>query len=341
MKNVYVVLGMPRSGTSAIARGLKALGVNLGEHLIPADSAWNAKGFWEDTDIVHNINRTALTILENQWADSSAAYQRLKNDPELAELRRIATQLLQRRMEPFLHWGFKDPRTSMLLPLWKEIFGSLDLTERYVIALRNPLSSAYSYQKVRGTDIEEGLLLWLMHLIPAIDETEGKMRVVVSYDAILQEPYNQLLRIHDQISMPVSLDAKEISEYCNEFLDKRLHHHEYSNEDLKSHPASAVFPLCQRTYTLLQKLTRDEITFDSEEFMRGWQSIKEEFIFMQPLYRYVEVLLNQRKALARENRKRTKSFPWRLIYPLRFIDDKLRNMRKKASKKRKVTKIDE
>jgi hypothetical protein len=91
----------------------------------------------------------------------------------------------------------------------------------------------------------------------------------------------------------------------------------------------------------LQKLARDEITFDSEEFARGWQSIKEEFAFMQPLYRYVEVLLNQRKALARENRKRNKSFPWRLIYPLRFIDDKLRNMRKNASKKRKATKIDE
>ena len=49
-KNVFIVLGVGRSGTSAIARGLKALGIDLGNMLRPAADA-NPKGFWEDAEI--------------------------------------------------------------------------------------------------------------------------------------------------------------------------------------------------------------------------------------------------------------------------------------------------
>ena len=45
--SVFVVLGMHRSGTSAITRGLQALNVNLGEQLLPAVPNDNDKGFFE------------------------------------------------------------------------------------------------------------------------------------------------------------------------------------------------------------------------------------------------------------------------------------------------------
>ena len=47
---IIAVLGMHRSGTSAVARGLKALGVDLGENLMPPVEGNNEKGFWEDRD---------------------------------------------------------------------------------------------------------------------------------------------------------------------------------------------------------------------------------------------------------------------------------------------------
>jgi hypothetical protein len=339
MKHVYVVIGMARSGTSAIARGLKALGVDLGQHLIPADQAWNAKGFWEDTDIVYKVNRSVLAALQQEWTNTAGAYARHKNTAELQTLKKAATHLLKQRIANVSHWGFKDPRTSMLLPFWKDIFAALQVEERYVIALRNPLASAHSYQKVMGVDLEEGLLLWLMHLIPAIDETQGKKRLIVSYDLLLKDTYKQLLRMHDALHIPLPLDLKEISEYSNEFLDKRLHHHEYNNDDLLSHPAAQVVPLCARTYTLLQRLANDEITFDSHLFQNAWQSIKEEFAHMQPVYGYINTLLNRNKTLVRENRKIAKSLPWRLIYPLRLIDDTLRQLRRLIKKKRKLANI--
>lgn len=46
-RRLIVVLGMHRSGTSAVTKSLELMGVGLGDNLSPAGFA-NPKGFWED-----------------------------------------------------------------------------------------------------------------------------------------------------------------------------------------------------------------------------------------------------------------------------------------------------
>src|SRR5574340_381926 len=65
-KRIIVVLGMHRSGTSAITRGLKALGVSLGEHLLEPATDNNEKGFWEDRN-VNSLNIALLKELGHDW----------------------------------------------------------------------------------------------------------------------------------------------------------------------------------------------------------------------------------------------------------------------------------
>lgn len=339
MKNVYVVLGMARSGTSAIARGLKALGIDLGSRLIAGDQAWNAKGFFEDTEIVYSINRSVLAALHYSWQSATNIKKECEDSTALEELKTAATHLLSKRMADAEDWGFKDPRTSLIVPFWQTIFQRLNLNEHYVISLRNPLASAYSYQKVTGVDIEEGLLLWMMHLIPAIECTRGKKRVLVSYHAMLENPRAQLERIHRTLAISLPLDNKKIDEYANEFLDKNLQHHEYSVNDLQSHSAAAVAPLCLQFYLMLSKVAKDEIDLNSEAFESEWQSLKNEFAKLQPIYCYIDTLLKRNKELVRANRTIRKSIPWKFIYPLRLIDDLLRAFRRQTKKMRKLAKI--
>ena len=47
---LVLVLGMHRSGTSALARGLRVLGIALGDDLLPAHPC-NPKGFFEDAGL--------------------------------------------------------------------------------------------------------------------------------------------------------------------------------------------------------------------------------------------------------------------------------------------------
>ena len=49
--SAILVLGMHRSGTSAIARLLKIFGVSFGDNLMPGSAEDNEKGFWEDRDV--------------------------------------------------------------------------------------------------------------------------------------------------------------------------------------------------------------------------------------------------------------------------------------------------
>jgi hypothetical protein len=338
MKNVLVILGMARSGTSAIARGVKALGVDLGEKLTPPSERWNPKGFWEDNDIVYKINRGVLYALDNEWMSTSLIEKVKQNSGALSDLKNSAVALVKQRMSAIQYWGFKDPRTAKLLPFWQSVFSTLNIKDNYVIALRNPLASASSYQSLSGCDIEEALLLWLMHLVPAIDETHGKNRVVVSYDLLMQDPHLQLNRIKIGLDLPDLSDASEIDAYANEFLDKSLHHFEYSYNDMKSHPAMTVVPLCLKVYDVLLKLAKDEIKFDDQEFISTWQDIKEDLGKVYPVYRYIDTLLKRNKQLSRKIRTTHKSILWKMLYPLRIIDDALRTRRKKAREQKRLLK---
>lgn len=339
-KNIFVVLGMARSGTSAITRGLTALGIDLGSTLTGTGplNRWNPKGFYEDSDIVYKINRGVSYALDDVWMSLHLIDKQCKNNPALNTLKISAAELLAERLQNTQYWGFKDPRTSRILPFWQEVFASLNVNDNYIIALRNPLASASSWQRLSKTDIEIGLLLWMMHLIPAVNGTQDRRRLVVSYDLVLQHPQEQLERIKQHFNVTAPVDAAKMHEYAHDFLDKKLQHYECSDDDLKSHPASAVAPLAIKIYALLMKLAKDELASDSDEFKSVWQGLMKEFEAIYPTYFYMDVLLKRHKILERKLRNIQKSIPWKLLYPLRVIDDALRARRtKKRQQKRLLT----
>ena len=67
-KHIIVVLGCHRSGTSAITRGLKVLGAELGKNLLSALPN-NKAGFWEDIDILQ-LNENLLQKIDVAWHEN-------------------------------------------------------------------------------------------------------------------------------------------------------------------------------------------------------------------------------------------------------------------------------
>jgi hypothetical protein len=341
-KTILLVLGVPRSGTSAIARGLKALGISLGEKFKAADDMWNPKGFWEDTDIVYKINRGVLYALDYSWMGLSLIQRKQFDEVDLQQLKKEAIDLIKERTACTDYFGFKDPRAAKILPFWQGVFKELKLTDKYIIALRNPLASACSYQRVSGEDIETGLLLWLMHLIPAIEETWEKKRIMVSYDLLLKAPELQLERMQALLDLPNDLCRPiDRSTYVKEFLDKNLQHYAVSMAELSSHPAISVAPFCLKMYELFLQAAKDELTLDSDIFKERWQTVMEEFNQFYPLYLYMDKLQKKNKCYEKNIRTIKKSAPWKLAYPLRMIDDFLRAKRRKARAEKRLVINDE
>ena len=72
-RRALLVMGMHRSGTSALARVLSLRGAELPAHLMPPNHG-NASGYWEPAPIVA-INDEMLEYFGSAWDDPLAAFQ--------------------------------------------------------------------------------------------------------------------------------------------------------------------------------------------------------------------------------------------------------------------------
>ena len=64
--SLLLVLGMHRSGTSALCAALAACGVSFGDRLLDPLAGVNDEGFWEDAAVVA-IDQQSLALLDPNW----------------------------------------------------------------------------------------------------------------------------------------------------------------------------------------------------------------------------------------------------------------------------------
>ncbi|WP_322073406.1 hypothetical protein [Burkholderia cepacia] len=292
-RKLIVVLGSPRSGTSATTRGLKALGVELGERLMEANAYFNAKGYWEDVDL-HAVNLELEREVGGDWdmlgpmrVDEVA---RGKRD----ELHGRAVVLLRERLAGGAPFGFKDPRTTRVLPFWQPVFEQIDADVRYVIALRNPLSVAFSMARAVRMPQEKAHFLWLEYMVDAVLDSRGCRRVLIDFDVLMADPLVQLGRMAEGVglSAPQPGDAR-YEDYAGEFLDDSLRHSEFTIDDLAKHPS--MLPEVVQAYAMLRRVACDEIALDDDEVTALFTQLRTRLTSLAPL------LLGYR---SRENRER-------------------------------------
>lgn len=255
MNKIVVVLGMHRSGTSAITRGLELLGVDLGSHLMPASAGENEKGFWEDLTFV-DINERLLTRLDSGWhALRPEDDDRLTSG--LAALEKEQAQaLLSDRFSSTDTFGFKDPRTVNLLPFWQSVFREQNIDDCYVLVVRHPLSVADSLKRRNGFSSEKSHRLWLKHTLNAFRQTAGKCRLIVDYDEFMANPASELRRIANALSLNEPCDDNALNAFCDQFLSQGLRHSVYSPDEQGESQAMA---LAGRCYREIRKATSQNI----------------------------------------------------------------------------------
>jgi hypothetical protein len=284
-KRLIVVLGMHRSGTSAIARGLLALGVNLGNNLMPGRVDDNEKGFWEDLDI-YALNEELLECLGSDWQMLRRIDWKTIDNEALNVFKLRAVELLSNKMKDISILGMKDPRIAILLPFWKDVFSHLDVSPSCVIVSRHPLSVADSLRTRNGLGLEKSCYLWLVHMVSSILSNCGRSTIVVSYDMLMDQPGEQLLRMLRLLNLSVSADYSEaMEEFKVNFLDERLRHTRYYLSDLYRHPEIPKEVIM--AYEALEQLARDEISIAALEIQDKFCQLERILDNMEPAFRYI------------------------------------------------------
>lgn len=140
-----VLAGMHRSGTSMVASWLAAAGIDMGSDWVAPDQH-NPRGYYEDVEFLA-LNRR---ILDRCCADGQGGHPDwgVTDDgrfdrARLQEFVTEASALIARRARPG-PWGFKDPRTTMLLDFWD----SIARDAHYLVVYRYPWDVADSIQRL-------------------------------------------------------------------------------------------------------------------------------------------------------------------------------------------------
>ncbi len=269
---IIVVLGMHRSGTSAVTRGLKALGVELGGHLLPA-APDNEKGFWEDRDF-YDLNVELLYHLGFDWHTLQPIAATAFDREDIVGFRLRAVELIRKKIGSASVFALKDPRTARLLPFWKRVFTHLGFETAFVITVRHPMSVARSLKERNGFEEEKSHYLWLEHVVPTVLGSGGSPRVVVSYDRLMDNPAQQLQRIAAALNLPFDAARSDLMEYTQGFLEERLRHTRFQFEDLtldRAVPKAVI-----EVFGLMEKLAVDELPIESLEVdqrFREWAQL--------------------------------------------------------------------
>ncbi len=133
-KKVLVIVGMHRSGTSMITQWLYKSGFHLGERILGA-AIGNAEGHFEDLDFVnfHESVLIAQGLPDTGLTDKPIGKLSPLEKEKIKSIIAIKSKLND-------EWGWKDPRTCLFLPLYRELIPNAV----YVIIVRDFASSVSS-----------------------------------------------------------------------------------------------------------------------------------------------------------------------------------------------------
>lgn len=252
-----IVVGMHRSGTSLLVRLLRDVGIHMG--------SWLSR----DAEAVHlqMINRRIYRAAHSDWAEVDALVQAMHSVDFVQQHVARAEKALFTARRPFQRqppivayfgselwphirdgespaWGWKDPRTSLTLPVWLHIFPEA----RVVHMLRNGIDVAISIHRraerqhrsllkrltrldysPATLDFRHGFHLWETyvsfvlehrHLIPPGCYLE------VRYEDLLAQPVPQLQRVVDLAGH--AADPDRLAAACERVNASRLDNAHYA-----------------------------------------------------------------------------------------------------------------
>jgi LPS sulfotransferase NodH len=221
-----IIVGMHRSGTSLVTRLLRLLGIHMG-----ADPDPNA-----ESKHLRSLNKHTFRVVGAEWNTPEIVLEAMESPAFVAQqagyyrahllsgaggLRYwgIRYWLALRAGGALPLWGWKDPRTSLTLPIWLQV-----CPQAYVVhIIRNGIDVAISlhrrhvarnnrwrvppdHRDRRGFDFRFCFSLWetyQAHLLTYRDTVPAERYIEFQYEMLLREPEPILRVVLSRLNVPV------------------------------------------------------------------------------------------------------------------------------------------
>ncbi len=242
---------MHRSGTSALAGALHKMGYDIGQSILK-QSIDNPTGFFENQKVVA-YNDKLLAKLSMNWQSTHPLPSHWESLLELNEEKEELLRLIEAEFDASNDLCIKDPRISLLLPIWKLILKDhYDL--KSIIIHRDPVHVIQSLHKRNKFSSEKSNLIWLNYyhgLISQIDKNDQSS--VISFQELLEGKSERLISVLQEIGLNPELTRKD---EIDTFLNKKQISKLVANEQNEVKPE--IKRLTQAIHTLLTNNLKSE-----------------------------------------------------------------------------------
>lgn len=261
-RNAIVVLGMHRSGTSAVSRAFSIFGLALPRTPMEP-KADNPLGFWGESAPIVELNEEVLASAGSSWDDVAPFPPGWALSPAADDFKRRMLAAIESEYPGSAPFVLKDPRICRLLPFWFSVFEQARIDPAFVMPIRNPLEVAASLSARNGFSTSKGLLLWLRHVLDAERETRGRPRAFVSYEMLLRDWRAAMHSVSEGIDQTWAREGHQVGAELDRFLSTEHRHHAFSSGELDAR--EEVVSWVARAYGLLDEACGSGDTPDSEE----------------------------------------------------------------------------
>lgn len=226
-----VVLGMHRSGTSAVTGALSLMGAYFGpdDAGLPANEE-NPKGFWERRDFHRLCNDLMHSAEAEWWKVAEFSPDQIPQDALEAGLDAFGGILEE--LDEHRPWVLKEPQLCLLLPLFLPRLQQ----PTAVLVHRDPVEVALSLANRNGFPLELGVALWETYVRSALAASTDLPRVLVPYADLVADPVGAMNDLHKALS-ECGVDGLEVppEAQAETFLSTDLHRHRASVQRRADH----------------------------------------------------------------------------------------------------------
>ena len=243
-RTCILILGMHRSGTSALAGCMNLLGFYPGKNLIPPNES-NIKGYFEN-NLLYHFNDHILDILYARWNDTLALPDNWWKDKMVINEHDRLKEIINTEFETDSNFLIKDPRISVLLPLYLDVFEQEKISPKIIINYRNPYEVADSLEYRDNLSKTKSFLLWMDAIFKSELFSRNHPRIFINYSSLLSDPVFVADTVVKHFKLKVETDD-QINIKIKQFIDKNLrskHKKIYPDDHYRKH-INQLFNLLQ------------------------------------------------------------------------------------------------
>ncbi len=252
-RTCILVLGMHRSGTSALTRVLGLLGAELPKTLLGAHRG-NEAGHWEPRRLME-INERILAEGGSRWDDWRAFDPFTLPADRIDHYRREIVRTIDEEYGSAPLFVLKDPRICRFAALYEDALATMGIACRFILPHRNPLAVIASHSSRDGMTSGFAGLLWLRHVLDAEAATRGKPRAFIAYDALLENWRGEVERLAKSLDLEWPRGVDDAADDIDSNLLQDLKHHAPAVADLEADASVAGW--IKQAYSALLILTRE------------------------------------------------------------------------------------